>query len=119
MIKDLPNRHQSMWRIVYVKPDRLHVLQISGNDIDEWITIGETSWRSGSFCYVFATNKLVHLETTHQIMIIQHLDPIIFHVVAQASKIRCTKGTKTFQLDGPFSNLMNVPKLVKNSGHLN
>lgn len=32
------------WDAIVVRPDRLHVLQIAGDDCDEWITVGDATW---------------------------------------------------------------------------
>ena len=34
------------WDATVVRPDRLHVRQIAGDDYDEWITIGDATWET-------------------------------------------------------------------------
>ena len=109
-----PGGHEVMWRLDYVAPDKFHVLQMGGNDIDEWIINGETAW-SGPIIIETATENLVHAETHSNVWVVQYLESFVDQAIEKCP-IRTADAGRVWQFDGPFGQFENVSEFMKMAG---
>lgn len=98
---------ERMWRIDYVSPDRIHVLQMSGKYIDEWITIGDQAW-SGALWIPTNIADDPYMITQDRIMISRHLVSIFDQALEHNLNIQVSDDGKTYFVVGSFSNFRNI-----------
>lgn len=96
-----PDGRMLIWRGDYSAPDKQHVLQMSGQDIDEWVIIGDKAW-SGPLFMVGRSVDFPHAATQVKLTILPVIDRLMFHSQDSLDKIWCSSDRKSLRLKGPF-----------------
>ena len=109
-----PEGHEVMWRLDYVAPDKFHVLQMGGNDIDEWIIDGETAW-SGPIMIETATENLVHAEAHANVWVAQYLESFVDQAIENCP-ISMADAGRVWQIEGPFNHFENISNFMMMAG---